>query len=125
MIATAQAAATVMMSMDKRRVGSVGLSASAIEPARKKMPMADASAISKLISLVRKRLIICNALFPCRDKIAGWRGRQQRCGGECSVVERARLSRIFEKARRDVWAFRNPRGRNKGRRFEIKYEIGR
>jgi len=52
--ATAEAAAKVMMSIDKRRVGSVGLSAKATEPARKKIAMADASAIRKLISLLRR-----------------------------------------------------------------------
>ena len=53
-MATAQAAATVMMSIDNRRVGSVGLNANAVAPAIKKTAIADASAIRKLISLLRR-----------------------------------------------------------------------
>ena len=53
---TAEAAAIVTMSMDKRSVGSVGFSDNTIAPARKKTPTAEASAIRKVISLLRRGL---------------------------------------------------------------------
>ena len=55
-MATAEAAAIVTMSMDKRSVGSVGFTANAIAPARKKTAIAEASAMRKLISLLRRRV---------------------------------------------------------------------
>ena len=56
-MATIEAAAIVTMSIDKSRVGSVGFSANAIAPARKKIAMADASAMRKLSSLLRRWII--------------------------------------------------------------------
>src|SRR5690349_19058925 len=59
-MATAEAAATVTMSIDRRRVGSVGFSANAVVPAKKKTQRADASAMRKLITLLRRRAsIVC------------------------------------------------------------------
>ena len=53
-IKTANAAKRVTMSMDKRRVGSLGFSDNTIALERKKTPMAEASAITKVISLLRR-----------------------------------------------------------------------
>ena len=96
-MATAEAAAIVTMSMDKSRVGSVGFSAKAIAPARKKMAVADASAIRKLISLLRRRLtgqltvetrkrkkrssLSSIFTFRYRDETSGKRANRQKSAG--------------------------------------------